>query len=57
MSDLHIFPRDLLDKEHAEKFRKPWLAQYESGYIRQFDTEAEACKLQRDFRKRHGVKL
>lgn len=53
--DLDVFERAVLDEVHAARFEKPWLAQYASGTVVQFDTEDQACAFQAEHRARYNV--
>jgi hypothetical protein len=42
----NVFPREMLDADHAANFEKPWLLELDDGSVLQFDSEDAACDYQ-----------
>ena len=53
--DVDVIEVAMLDDEYASQFEKPWLVQWEDGTIKQYDTEDEACAIQRQHRINVGL--
>lgn len=53
--DVHVRETAELDPEAAENFPKDWFINYADCSHDDFDTEEEACKAQRDYRRLIGL--
>ena len=53
--DVDVVPRDMLGEARQGNFPKPWIVQWPDGAHLSFDTEEEACALQRHVRAGAGL--
>ena len=53
--DVVVVETGTLDEEFAINFKKPWFIQASDGTTKEYDTEEDACKAQREHRISVGL--